>query len=300
MFIAFKKSVNLALFKNSLLKKILTLLALALGCSTGNLPVIADIPILLREVSGIETINNFENIWMLNDSGNKPELFLVNPKGKIQKVLKIDSKNRDWEDLTADKEGNLYIGNFGNNGNDSKKLSILKVSKDSLNNEDKTRVEKISFSYEDQEKFPPKKKNRYFDCEAFFHFNNNLYLFTKSRVKDDYGKTNLYKIPATKGKHEAKLIGSFKTCDDLPCWVTAADISDDGRTIALLTLNTVWTFTDFENDDFFLGKETKYDLGFESQKESICFKDNTTVYIADEYTAGVGGNLYELKLEPKS
>ena len=283
------------------MKKILAFLALALGCSTGNLPVIADIPVLLREVSGIETTNGSENIWMLNDSGNKPELFLVSPKGKIQNVLKIDAKNRDWEDLTSDEEGNLYIGNFGNNGNDSKKLSILKVSKDSLNNKKKTKVEKISFYYEDQEKFPPKKKDRYFDCEAFFYFKSNLYLFTKSRVKGDYGKTNLYKIPATKGNnYKAELIGSFKTCDDLPCWVTAADISDDGKTIALLTLNNVWTFTDFEKDDFFSGKVTQYDLGFESQKESICFKDSTTVYIADEYTAGVGGNLYEFKLEPKS
>jgi hypothetical protein len=236
---------------------------------------------------------------MLNDSGNKPELFLVSPKGKVQSILKIDAKNRDWEDLTSDEEGNLYIGNFGNNGNDSKKLSVLKVSKDSLNNENKTKIEKISFRYQDQEKFPPKKKHRYFDCEAFFYFKNNLYLFTKSRVKDDYGRTNLYKIPTTKGKHIAKLIGSFKTCNDLSCWVTAADISDDGKTVALLTLNSVWTFTDFENDAFFDGEAKKYDLGFESQKESICFKDNSTVYIADEYTAGVGGNLYELKLEPK-
>jgi hypothetical protein len=280
---------------DSLLKKIIALFSLFLGCDTGNIPVIAEIPVIIREVSGIETSSEPENLWMVNDSGNKAELFLVNTKGKIQRVVKINAKNRDWEDLTSDAEGNIYIGDFGNNKNNRKNLAILKVSKDSLNKE-ATEVERISFSYEDQNKFPPKKKSMEFDCESFFFYNDSLYLFTKSRVKDNFGHTNLYKIPTKRGHHKAQLISSFKTCNDLPCWITAADISDDGKIVALLTLNAVWTFTDFKGDDFFMGEVKKYDLGFESQKESICFKDNNTLFIADESTAGVGGNLYELSL----
>jgi len=124
-----------------------------------------------------------------------------------------------------------------------------------------------------------------------------LYLFTKSRVKDDFGKTSLYKIPALKGNHEAQFIASFKTCSDLPCWITSADISEDGKQIALLTLDAVWIFTDYQNDNFFNGKVTKHAFYFESQKESVCFKNTNTLYIADENVFGKGGKLYEFKIK---
>lgn len=279
------------------MKKILALLPIFISCDTGNLEVIADIPMLINEVSGIETSNNSEDIWMINDGGNKPQLFLVDTKGTIKGVIDIDAKNRDWEDLTLDSEGNLYIGDFGNNGNDSKGLSILKIAKEKLILGETVTPEKIKFKYADQEKFPPKKKKRYFDCEAFIHYQDNLYLFTKSRVNDDYGRTNVYKIPATAGAYEAQLIGTFKTCDKLACWITAADLSEDGNTLALLTLDTVWTFSGFENDDFFSGEVVKHELDHRSQKESICFKDDNTVFIADEYAAGSGGNLYKFELQ---
>ena len=279
------------------MKKILAALTILLSCDTGELDIVADIPVLLNEVSGIEQSPNSESIWMINDSGNKPQLFLVNLEGTIEGVIDINAKNRDWEDLTLDLEGNLYIGNFGNNGNASKKLSILKIPKEELVLGKTITPKKIKFKYADQNKFPPKKKNRYFDCEAFIHFQDNLYLFTKSRVNNDFGRTNVYKIPAIAGEYEAELVGSFKTCDDLPCWITAADISENGNMLALLTLDAVWTFTEFENDDFFSGKKTRHDLEHRSQKESLCFKDSGTVYIADEYAAGTGGNLYEFKLQ---
>ena len=37
-------------------------------------------------------------------------------------------------------------------------------------------------------------------------------------------------------------------------------------------------------------------LGHHSQKESICFKNNETLYIADEQNGVEGGNLYEFTL----
>jgi len=279
------------------LKKILSLLILLnFSCSTGNLTVIADLPSTLDEVSGTETFPNSNLIWMLNDGGNPSEIYALNRKGKIKKVLKIKAKNRDWEELTTDKEGNLYIGDFGNNSNDRKNLSILKVDKDSLNNKGKIKIERISFHYPNQKKFPPKQSKKHFDCEAFFHYNDSLYLFTKSREDQNFGKTNMYKIPAIKGNHEAQFIASFKTCDELPCWITAADISADNSQMALLTLNAVWLFTAYEGDDFFSGTVTKHAFDFESQKEGLCFKNNNTLYITDERTYGIGRNLYEFKL----
>ena len=142
------------------MKKLLLLLWLFTpSCKTGNLTVIADLPKTLKEVSGIETIKDSELVWMLNDSGNKAHLYGLNLKGKIVKELKIDAKNNDWEDISADNQGNIYIGDFGNNQNTRKNLAILKVKKSDLNNtSEKIKEERIHFYYPEQAKFPPKKE----------------------------------------------------------------------------------------------------------------------------------------------
>ncbi|MBU2939122.1 hypothetical protein KO494_06170 [Lacinutrix sp. C3R15] len=257
---------------------------------------ITNLPADLNEVSGTEIATNSNLIWMVNDSGNKPKLFGLDAKGKIKQELKINAKNHDWEDLTSDDQGNLYIGDFGNNASKRKNLAILKVQASSLTNDTTVMVERILFSYPDQKKFPPKKKQLYFDCEAFFYFNNNLYLFTKSRVKGDYGKTNVYKIPAEAGTHEAQLVGSFNGCTDSKCWITSADISPDKKTMVLLSQKSILLFSNFKGDAFFNGTIKEFPFEHISQKESICFKDETTLYITDEKAHNTGGNLYEFHL----
>jgi hypothetical protein len=263
----------------------------------GQLTYVGKLSSDLREVSGIENILNSDSFWMINDSGNDPKVFVVNGKGKIYKTMYVQGKNRDWEDLTQDQEGNLYIGDFGNNANDRKNQKIYKLAADDLANKKSIDPVKIEFSFPDQKKFPPKKKKRHFDVESCIYHNGYLYLFTKSRTKSAYGRTNLYKIPAKKGKHKAEFINTFTTCDELDCWVTSAAMSPDGKKVVLLTHDSVWQFTDFKGDDFLSGTVKKYELGHSSQKESICFTDNNTVYIADERESGEGRNLYRFELE---
>tara|TARA_R110000868_G_scaffold115383_7_gene308107 strand:+ start:13234 stop:14076 length:843 start_codon:yes stop_codon:yes gene_type:complete len=276
-------------------KFLLSFFLISSSCNTGNLKIIADLPKTLNEASGIEKTIDSDLIWMLNDGGNSPKLYGVSISGKIKKELKINAKNNDWEDLTSDQEGNIYIGDFGNNANKRKNLAILKVSKDSLENKGEVNIERISFKYENQTKFPPKKKNLYFDCEAFFHFNDSLYLFTKSRVKNDFGKTNLYRIPAKQGHHIAEYISSFNSCAELDCWITSADISNDGKKVVLLNSKSVWLFTSFKGSDFLSGNAKEFPLNHNSQKESICFENENTLYITDEKAHGMDGNLYEFE-----
>ena len=268
-----------------------------LSCDTGNLTVVADLPKALKEASGIETTTKSDLIWMLNDGGNPPKLYGINTKGNIKKELDINAKNNDWEDLTTDDEGNLYIGDFGNNANKRKNLVILKVSHSDLKNKKNITAERITFEYENQKKFSPKKEKMHFDCEAFLHYNDSLFLFTKSRANKDFGKTNLYKIPAKKGHHKAQLISSFNTCDEAGCWITSVDINDDTNKIALLTENSVFIFSDFKKNDFFNGKVKRFPFNYNSQKESVCFKNDSTLYITDERTGPKGGNLYEFSLD---
>jgi len=277
-------------------KFLILIIFLYASCSSKEYKSAIDLPSDLNEVSGTEIVVNSDLIWMVNDSGNKPILFGLNTKGEIKKELEIEAKNHDWEDLASDPEGNIYIGDFGNNESKRKNLAILKVNASNLQSDASVEIERISFKYPDQEKFPPKKKKRYFDCEAFFFHNNSFYLFTKSRVKDDFGKTSVYKIPAKPGMHEAQLLGSYSNCSDLRCWITAADISNDGTKMVLLNQKSVLLFTNFKGNDFFNGTIKEFPFSYESQKEGISFKDDNTVYITDEKAHGAGGNVYEFSL----
>ncbi|MDG1403657.1 hypothetical protein [Polaribacter sp.] len=261
----------------------------------GQLSFLADLPKDLKEVSGNETIRNSNLIWMLNDGGNESKIYAVSEEGKIKREVYIKNKNHDWEDLTSDEKGNIYIGDFGNNLSKRKNLTILKIEEKYLKKKNAEAI-RIEFKYENQHKFPPKKKGLYFDAEAFFYFKGYMYIFTKSRVHNKYGKTFLYKLPAKKGKHIAKLIGEFENCNDLECWITSADISADGKKVALLSQKNILIFSDYKEDNFLSGNVKKIELEHRTQKEGLCFKDNYTLLITDEKAHGVGGNLYELKV----
>jgi len=268
-----------------------------LSCQNfGQLTLIADLPKDLKEVSGTEIVPKSALIWMVNDGGNTPTLFGLNSQGKIIKEIYIRAKNHDWEDLASDEKGTIYIGDFGNNFNERKNLSIIIVEQNELD-EKKAEVEEIEFKYPNQHQFPPKKEEMYFDTEAFFYFKSSLYILTKSRVSGNYGKTTLYKIPAKKGKYTAEIVAEFENCSDLECWITSADISPNGKKVALLSQKNVLIFSDFKEDKFLSGQVTTINLTHRSQKESITFKDNNTLLITDERSQGAGGNLYELKLK---
>lgn len=271
---------------------------LFLSCQDfGKLKVVTQLPSQLEEVSGITILSNSNLFWMLNDSGNKPYLYGISPDGKIKDIVEVEAKNHDWEDLTSDKEGNLYIGDFGNNQSKRQNLVILKIKNLDLLSKESVEVERIEFYYPDQTKFPAKKKNRYYDAESFFYLNNYLYIFTKSRVKGYFGVTSLYKIPAKKGKHKAELISTFENdCNDLSCWITSGAISSNGKKVVLLTHKSVLLFTHFNEDNFLNGTVKKLPLEHTSQKESVTFKDENTLYISDEKAHGSGGFLYAFHL----
>ncbi|RZJ99244.1 MAG: hypothetical protein EOO46_22715, partial [Flavobacterium sp.] len=258
-------------------------------------------PNKIKESSAVEVTEKSDLIWTLEDSGNEPQLFALNNKGELVNTIQItDVKNNDWEDLTSDKQGNLYIGDFGNNKNERKDLSIYKINAEDLTKQQASVAEKISFFFPEQTLFPPKKSERFYDVESFFLFEDNFYLFTKNRSSKFDGTTLLYQVPKKSGNHPAKLISSFKTCDNFNhCAVTSADISPDGKKVALLSSDKVWIFTDFSSNNFLSGKMEQIDLKSFTQKEGICFVGNEKLFITDEKDKKTGGKLYQLVLTKK-
>jgi len=252
----------------------------------------------LEEVSAIEVTSDPNKIWALQDSGNDPELYVLDKKGTITNTLKVTNvQNNDWEALASDTDGNLYIGDFGNNNNKRRDLMIHKINASDLDSKQASVSQTISFFYPEQKEFPPKKSNRIYDAEAFFYHKDNFYIFSKNRSSKFDGTTMMYKVPNIAGTHAAQLIGTFKACNIYKkCAITAADISPDGKTVSLLTATRIYLFQDFTEDNFLAGKSTEIDLSHFTQKEGICFASNSTIYIADEKEKKTGGKLYELAI----
>ena len=71
----------------------------------------------LPEASGIAKSRRHPGIfWVHNDSGNPPVLFAIRRDGTIVREFRLGVPNIDWEDIAADDQGHLYVGDIGNNG----------------------------------------------------------------------------------------------------------------------------------------------------------------------------------------
>lgn len=232
------------------------------------------LPKELKEVSGMTYNAKKDILYTIEDSGNENIIYGLNAKGNIAEEITIEGvENIDWEDITSDENGNIYIGDFGNNANERKDLAIYKVPAHDIENKKTTAVEKISFYYPEQTDFPPKKTKRLYDVEAFLFYKNSFYLFTKNRSKGFDGTTLLYKVPNIAGKHAATLIGSYKTGEDYNNGaITAATMSPDETKIVILSHSKIWLFENFHNDTFLNGTITKIDLQHNSQKKPLLSK----------------------------
>ena len=229
------------------------------------------------ESSGLALAQD-SNFWTHADGGNQPVLYKINQAGKLLTTWPIPhATNLDWEDLAQDEKGNIYIGDFGNNQNDRRNLRIFRI-----NSQRPNQVDTIAFTFADQNEFPPQKSNRHFDCEAFFYAEGNLYLFSKNRGTDKIVK--LYKIPARPGLYVAPVHDSLRINN----MITAADISPDGKTMALLGYGNIYLFRVNRGADFFSGNKYCLRIGKTGQAEALVFINNTDFIFSNE-----GGKIFK-------
>jgi hypothetical protein len=262
-----------------------------------KLETLAKLPKAAAEISGM--VYTSQGFWIHNDSDNGAFIMLMTDKGLVKTIKKITgATNYDWEDITADKQGNLFIGDIGNNTNTRRSLQIYKVRNPLETKEMRVNAETIEFSYPDQTSFPPKNNRLIYDAEAIVYFNDSIYIFNKNRTEPFDGIVRVYKVPAKAGKYTALLSDSIKLGgkSSLNNWITGATISKDGKNIALLSSDKIWVFSNFVGSHFFKGSMKVIKLNHFSQKEAICYNDQNEIFIADElFEKILGGSLYRIK-----
>jgi hypothetical protein len=253
----------------------------------------------LKEISGIE-VDKAGNVWGINDGGNSAQLHQIKSDGTVSKTITItNAKNLDWEDMTQDDFGHFFIGDFGNNDNIRKWLTIYKIENPIDIKGTETQAEIIKFTFPEQLNFPPKASEKNFDLEAFVFYKKSLYLFSKNRTEPFNGDTNLYKIGDHADNYQAGFVSNFNTCTTYEklCWITSAALSPDRTKLVLLDSERLWLFENWQDDDFFSGDAYKIDLGIVTQKEAVTFVDDNAIIFTDEEFSGIGRNSYMIKLD---
>ena len=269
-------------------------LLIVFSCSLGTLQsqtfeVVTPLPSEIHESSGLIAISDSLFITH-NDGGNSPTLYVVDRMGDIVRKVHINGvSNIDWEDLAVTADGAILVGDFGNNAQNRKDLSILKLPAYAGWSSDTLSAVKIPFSFGDQAAFPPPVSNRNYDCEAMACQGDSVFLFSKNWNDPFDGYTKMYG-----GKLNGDSLGimnpvdSFKTGDSrLLHSVTSADIRN-GK-LFLLYANGCWSFDVSKGVGF--TSPTLISFNHFSQKEAISVFGNT-IYITDESTLGFG-NLYQ-------
>jgi len=231
------------------------------------------LPGTLRESSGLARADTLDRFWTHADGGGPACLVLVELPGTVQRTLDLTPlPNTDWEDLAQDPSGCLYIGDFGNNANKRRDLAIYRVNPRAA----RPVVDTIAFRYPDQKAFSPRRGRRNFDCEAFFWYDDTLHLFSKDRSWQQW--TKHYVLPAHPGRYVATLRDSMR----LNTPITAADISPDGRTVALLGYGGVFLFARQPGRRLFDGAKSFRALPTSGQAEALFFVTDSSFVVSNE------------------
>lgn len=215
-----------------------------LGCHA-RLPAAADARLdrAVSESSGLARSDRQPGLfWTHDDSGGEAALFAVSATGELRGRVQVEGAAAvDWEDLTSDGQGHLWIADAGNNSNTRRDLTLYRVPEPDPGAGSVAVDQRVSFSYPEQTDWPMKDRMN-FDSEALFFADGTAWLLTKHRSDLD---TVLYRFPALQGTVALERVSSFTLGGDPTRFggqATAADLSPDGRYLAVLSYHAIFVF----------------------------------------------------------
>jgi hypothetical protein len=201
----------------------------------------------LGESSGLVKSRRYPDVfWTHNDSGDAARVFAIDSRGHLLAEFPVEGASHvDWEDIATDDSGHLYLGDFGNNGNRRRDLIVYRVPEPHPAGPERTaRVDRtLRFRYADQRAFPDPERLDY-DAEAMFWWRGALYIFTKHRSDT---RTRVYRLPdrAEEGERALEPLAEIDLGGEpsrLFGNTTGADLSTDGRFVALLTYRAIFLY----------------------------------------------------------
>ena len=229
------------------------------------------------ESSGLAASRKFPGrFWTHNDSGNKPRLYAFNRKGQHLGTSKIkNAKCDDWEDLAiANINGvsTLIIGDIGNNTRRRDELSIYFADEPENPKKDIKVSRKIDLTWDGEP----------FDSEALAYDEQTQEFFLFEKKLGLGNRVFRFTFDPRKMKQtvKAQVIGTL----NIPM-ITAADISSDGKRLAICTYLNGFLFTRKAGETWqkaFRGDAEIVTLPARRQGETICFGPNDSLFLTSE------------------
>lgn len=230
------------------------------------------------------------NLWVINDGNTKAALHLLSNTGVYLGSIDLwPSVNRDWEDM-ADGPGPeegvnyLYVGDIGDNAEVYGTYQIYRM-KEPGGLVDGIQQDVISFRYED--------RSNGLDVEAMLvdPRTKDIYLISKRQLFT----VRVYKLPYPQSITEEN-VAEFQGV--IPhSFITAADISKDGRQLMIKNYDAIFYWRLSENETVFEALRRNRDVGLpyypEEQGEALCFDYNDSgYYTLSERLDNPTGTLY--------
>jgi hypothetical protein len=198
----------------------------------------------LHEVSGLAASRRHEGVlWSHNDGGNGATLHAITPRGGLRGRLVVEGvQNTDWEDMAAfrlDGRDYLLVADVGDNGGlrHTVQLHVIEEPVDIAGEMRATPAWSVTFRWPDGAR----------DCEAVAVDADagRVLLVSKKREPPE-----LFAVPLRPGSDAVQVAEAVGTLARVPMpegtpgngtteavrgQVTAADLSPDGRALAVLT-----------------------------------------------------------------
>lgn len=251
----------------------------------------------LDEISGIAASRRHRDVlWMLDDGGNPERLFAVSTGGTRLATLRVEGVTKtDWEDLASfelDGRNYLLIADTGDNGGLRRSLQLHIV-------EEPARIENarlrpawsIAFRWPDGAR----------DCEAVAvdAGNRQVLLISKRRQPPELFSLPLHpRGTALQTAHKLGTLAGVPQADAnalrrnpqrarLDSQVTAADVSPDGRTLAVMTYRWLLLYPRHAREDWgqAVARAPKFEpLPWLPQAEALAWsRDGRHLYATGEF-----------------
>jgi hypothetical protein len=221
----------------------------------------------IPESSGLIASRKYPGVfWTHNDSGNGPVLFAVTREGKLLAEFSLGVRNNDWEALTTDDEGHLYVGDIGNNDRNRDRVLVYRVDEPDPNGAEKATA---SAPLRVNATWRLKHPGQPFDAESLFVYHGKGYIISKLLTAKPAG---LYSFDLA----DTADVQTLQHVCDLPIRspVTDAAISADGARLAVMSLTGPNLFQIDGDVAAAANVEPKYSRYFDPKDinmEGVCF-----------------------------
>jgi hypothetical protein len=182
------------------------------------------------ELSGLVLSHSHAGVlWTHNDSGDRPRLLAISSRGRLLGELELaGAQSVDWEDIAA-ADGDLYVGDIGDNLAQRETIDVYRVSERSLSGT--APADRFTLRYPDGAH----------DAEALLIDPSSGALMIATKGLNGTSRLYVADHPMSHGLSDLRPAGNVALGNALQ--VTAGDVSADGRTVVLRSYDRAFVWS---------------------------------------------------------